>query len=200
MRSIIILSVLISINFITFSQDCYKDYGTTAEMQAYMFLGDYESLLIALLEQVQKDDDKIKFWRYIEIGDCYKQLERYSEAITYYTKYIYHIDVDTIKVINPCIIFPIKALVGRAACKVMLMDFRGALKDAEIIIPIIDIAIENPDYRSDNFLDKKCDAYYTRGVSKLGLGIDKEGACNDLSIAGELGMVKAYEIIKEYCY
>jgi tetratricopeptide (TPR) repeat protein len=200
MRSIIILSVLISINFITFSQDYIKGYGTTPEMVAYELLGDYENLLIALLEEVKKDDDEIKFLRYIEIGDCYKHLEKYSEAITYFTKYIYHIDVDTIQVINSFIIFPIEAFMGRAECKVMLTDFRGALKDTEIIIPIIDIAIENPDYRNDNFLNKKCNAYFTRGLSKLVLEIDKEGACNDLSIAGELGMVKVYEAIEKFCY
>ncbi len=42
------------------------------------------------------------------------------------------------------------------------------------------------------------DAYYGRGVAKLGLGW-KESGCLDLSKAGELGYSKAYEAIRKYC-
>jgi hypothetical protein len=41
-------------------------------------------------------------------------------------------------------------------------------------------------------------AFFYRGVSKYLLG-DKDGACWDLSKAGELGYSKAYLAIREYC-
>ncbi len=42
------------------------------------------------------------------------------------------------------------------------------------------------------------EAYYNRGVGKLGLG-QKDSGCLDLSKASKLGCSKAYEAIKKYC-
>jgi len=42
------------------------------------------------------------------------------------------------------------------------------------------------------------EAYYNRGVAKLGLG-QKDSGCLDLSKARELGFDKAYESIKKLC-
>ena len=42
------------------------------------------------------------------------------------------------------------------------------------------------------------EAYYSRGITKKQLN-DKDGACFDLSKAGELGDMKAYDMIKKYC-
>ena len=41
-------------------------------------------------------------------------------------------------------------------------------------------------------------AYYNRGLAKIQLG-QKDSGCLDLSKAGELGYVEAYEAIKQYC-
>ena len=41
-------------------------------------------------------------------------------------------------------------------------------------------------------------AYFNRGVTKLNLGL-LDGGCLDLSKAGELGIMEAYDVIKEYC-
>ena len=40
--------------------------------------------------------------------------------------------------------------------------------------------------------------FITEDNAKYNLG-DKEGACLDWSKAGELGVMKAYEMIKKYC-
>ena len=42
------------------------------------------------------------------------------------------------------------------------------------------------------------DAYYSRGLLKLALG-EKNGACLDLSKAGELGKAEAYPLISKHC-
>ena len=42
------------------------------------------------------------------------------------------------------------------------------------------------------------DAYKNRGIAKYELG-DKNGGCLDLSKAGELGQMEAYDLIREYC-
>ena len=55
------------------------------------------------------------------------------------------------------------------------------------------------DYSKAIELDPKfADAYYNRGLAKLGLS-KKESGCLDLSKAGELGYAEAYEMIKKYC-
>ncbi len=41
-------------------------------------------------------------------------------------------------------------------------------------------------------------AYYNRGLAKIQLG-QKNSGCLDLSKAGELGVDKVYEVIREYC-
>lgn len=42
------------------------------------------------------------------------------------------------------------------------------------------------------------DAYFNRALVQIYLR-DKEKGCNDLSVAGELGVAQAYSIIKKYC-
>lgn len=42
------------------------------------------------------------------------------------------------------------------------------------------------------------DAYNNRGILKYEIG-NQSGACEDWSKAGELGEMRAYELIKEYC-
>ncbi len=62
-------------------------------------------------------------------------------------------------------------------------DYQGAIKDYDKAIEI------NP---------KDAEAYYNRGLAKIGLG-QKYSGCLDLSRAGKLGYSKAYEAIKKYC-
>ena len=62
-------------------------------------------------------------------------------------------------------------------------DYRGAIQD-------YNKAIE--------FKPKYFEAYYNRGIAKIQLG-QKDSGCLDLSKAGELGYMDAYDAIKEYC-
>jgi len=69
------------------------------------------------------------------------------------------------------------------AVKLSLRDNRGALQD-------INKAIEL------NLND--ANIYSLRGIAKIALG-QKESGCLDLSKAGEMGYMKVYDLIKQYC-
>jgi tetratricopeptide (TPR) repeat protein len=77
----------------------------------------------------------------------------------------------------------IDAYFNRGRAKQFLQAYEDAINDCSKIIQI------NP---------KSVDAYYMRGVLRIDFGDVKNG-CLDLSKAGELGDLKAYETIKERC-
>ncbi len=47
--------------------------------------------------------------------------------------------------------------------------------------------------------DKFAEAYYNRGLMYI-LVNDRTRGCEDLSRAGELGILDAYRVMKRYCY
>ena len=69
------------------------------------------------------------------------------------------------------------------AAKQSLGDHKGALEDLNKAI---------------SYNSKKGVAYHNRAISKFEIG-DTDGACLDLSNAGELGYMESYELIREYC-
>jgi tetratricopeptide (TPR) repeat protein len=75
------------------------------------------------------------------------------------------------------------AYTDRALAKAILQDHRGAIADHDKAIGL------DP---------KNAKGYYHRGLSKIELG-DKDAGCIDLSKAGELGLVKSYDMIKKFC-
>ncbi len=77
----------------------------------------------------------------------------------------------------------IEAYYNRGKAKQYLLAFEDAIGDCSKIIQI------NP---------KNYDAYYMRGILKISFGDIKNG-CLDLSKAGELGDLNAYEAIKDKC-
>ncbi|NJM25219.1 MAG: tetratricopeptide repeat protein [Bacteroidia bacterium] len=77
----------------------------------------------------------------------------------------------------------IEAYFNRGKAKQFLQAYEDAINDCTKIIQI------NP---------KNFDAYYMRGILRIDFGDVKNG-CLDLSKAGELGDLKAYEAIKEKC-
>jgi tetratricopeptide (TPR) repeat protein len=77
----------------------------------------------------------------------------------------------------------IEAYFNRGKAKQYLQAYEDAINDCSKIIQI------NP---------KNFDAYYMRGILRINFGDTKNG-CLDLSKAGELGDLKAYEAIKEKC-
>ena len=108
---------------------------------------------------------------YFEQGDAKYDLEDYRGAISDHNKAIE---------LNPKYAV---AYNNRGIAKGNLEDYRGAISDYNKVIEL------NPQY---------ADAYYNRGVAKYILK-DTNGACLDWSKAGELGYMKAYDLIKEYC-
>jgi tetratricopeptide (TPR) repeat protein len=77
----------------------------------------------------------------------------------------------------------IEAYFNRGKAKQMLLAYEDAINDCSKIIQI------NP---------QSVDAYYMRGLLRINFG-DMKNGCLDLSKAGELGDLKAYEAIKEKC-
>jgi tetratricopeptide (TPR) repeat protein len=77
----------------------------------------------------------------------------------------------------------IDAYFNRGKAKHFLQAYEDAINDCSKIIQI------HP---------KNVDAYYMRGILRLDFG-DMKNGCLDLSKAGELGDLKAYEMIKEKC-
>jgi tetratricopeptide (TPR) repeat protein len=77
----------------------------------------------------------------------------------------------------------IEAYFNRGKAKQYLLAYEDAINDCSKIIQI------HP---------KNFDAFYMRGILRINFGDTKNG-CLDLSKAGELGDLKAYEAIKEKC-
>ena len=88
-------------------------------------------------------------------------------------------DLDKVIELAPDFVY---AYYNRANVAIAMNDYRSALSD-------YDMAIE---------LDPKlADAYYNRGLTHIHLGNNKLGI-QDLSKAGELGLYKAYNVIKRF--
>lgn len=77
----------------------------------------------------------------------------------------------------------VEAYYNRGKAKQFLQAYEDAINDCTKIIQI------NP---------KSVDAYYMRGLLRINFG-DQTNGCLDLSKAGELGDLKAYEAIKDKC-
>ncbi len=77
----------------------------------------------------------------------------------------------------------VEAYFSRGKAKQFLLAYEDAINDCSKIIQI------NP---------KNKDAYYMRGILRIDFG-DLKNGCLDLSKAGELGDIRAYEMIKEKC-
>ncbi len=108
---------------------------------------------------------------YFTRGNVKMKLQDYYGAIADYTSAI---------TINENYI---EAYFNRGKAKQFLLAYEDAINDCSKIIQI------NPN---------NVDAYYMRGILRLNFGDTKNG-CLDLSKAGELGDLRAYEVIKEKC-
>ena len=108
---------------------------------------------------------------YFNRGFSKNELGDYTGAIADYSKAIE---------LNPEYV---EAYFNRGFAKNGLGDYTGAIADYSKAI----------EFNPGNAM-----AYNNRGFAKIKLG-EKYNGCLDLSKAGELGYVKAYDIIKEYC-
>jgi tetratricopeptide (TPR) repeat protein len=110
-----------------------------------------------------------------------------------------------------------EALFARGNVKMKLQDYYGAIDDYSAAIALSENFVEAYFNRGkakqylQAYLDaindctkiiqinpKNMDAYYMRGILRINYGDVKSG-CLDLSKAGELGDLKAYEVIKDRC-
>jgi len=112
-----------------------------------------------------------EFFAYHNRGVIKSILGDYQKSILDYNLAIY---IDPHPSSNYC---------NRGYSKARLNDLRGAISD-------FDTAIEHDPYEGTS--------YYNRGLAKYLLG-DKNSACIDLSKAGELGVIDAYDVIKQFC-
>lgn len=109
------------------------------------------------------------------------------------------------------------AYLHRAQAKLNLKDYRGAILDLNIVIMRLESYLSkkkkiDPKLSKDLIanleqLEKDLDeiltddlarAYLLRGTSKIIIS-DKNSGCLDLSKAGEIGNINAYDLIPKYC-
>ena len=114
-----------------------------------------------------------------ELGDNRGALKDFDIAIKYTPDYSY-------------------AFYDRANLRYKMKDFRGALEDFDRFIAL------GKNFNHGDGLDgllssPMANAYFDRGKIKIENFNQKESGCQDLSKAGELGYMKAYELIKKYC-
>ncbi len=153
------------------------------------------------------EEEKKKLVEHCTNGDAKLITGHYSEAIDDYNQAI-EIDPKDASI-----------YVNRGRAKQEIGDFSGAIKDYSKAIEVdpkysssyghrgkikFDLgdkrgAIDDYNKAIDNDPSNENIGgwYYNRGVAKLQTG--EQSGCIDLSKAGELGCVEAFELIKEYC-
>jgi tetratricopeptide (TPR) repeat protein len=158
-----------------------KDFNTAIEIdpfyvEAYNYRGNAKSDLEDNTGAIQDYNKAIEIkpnyaYAYYNRGIVKGNLENYRGAIQDYDKAI-EIKPNYVEAYN-----------NRGTLKVRIKDFIGAIKDLN---------------RTIELYPNCADAYFNRAIAKFRLD-DKAGACLDLSKAGELGIIRAYELIKQYC-
>jgi len=146
-----------------------------------------------------------------------KQIEQYyHEGITNLANQKYYLAIQSFNNVLELDSSYSKAFVSRGCTKAALKDFFGAIADFDKAISINNydtVAYYNRgvafgrlkkykyalnDFNTSIQLNKNyADAYEARGMIKLLL--HRKDGCLDLSKAGELGSIKAYSLIKQFC-
>ena len=150
---------------------------------------------------------------YYEKGMNHYNSKNYAAAISELTKVIETEEKGNV----------LSALYIRAQCKNKLEDYRGALLDYNILFSIVEneseslavvyldrgrikAILKNYDGAEQDFTraielkDGYAEALINRGIIRSRFLEKTEKGCLDFSRAGELGITKAYEFIKEECH
>ena len=200
MKRIILIGILVVAGFSSFSQNAKE--LTQKGMEAYE-RREYMEALINLNKAIELDPEYSRAY-YLRAGikdtfdDRHGAMKDYNKALEKNPKFA-------------------DAFFARGNVKMKLQDYYGAIDDFSSAITINENYIEAYFNRgkAKQFLEayedaindcskiieinpKNVDAYYLRGVLRINFGDTKNG-CLDLSKAGELGDLKAYETIKEKC-
>ena len=109
------------------------------------------------------------------MGSISRDQQQYSKAIRYFNAYIWS---------DPTCESCAQMYSDLGYCQFVLGDYKAAKKSLDKAVKLKPGAAE---------------AYYYLGKSNIILGY-KEDGCDDLSKAGELGFLDAYEAMKKYCY
>lgn len=154
-----------------------QDYKSRADFYIQIGLtekakNDYQKALLIL-------KNPSSHWDFSERAGIKTSLEDYKGAISDYTSAI---QLDT--TCNSC--FRLYGL--RAHCKAKIQDFVGALADYT----------KNLQLNSSPSLETG-EVYCNRGIVKLNMNNIK-GACEDWREASNLGYMKSFDFIKQYCH
>jgi tetratricopeptide (TPR) repeat protein len=201
MKLPVLLSVLVFISIVSFAQTTAKDY--TQRGRELLEKSEYVEALVNLNKAIEIDPNfSAAYYLRGNIKDNFEDrhgaMKDYNLAIEKNSKFA-------------------EALYARGNVKMKLQDYYGAIDDYSAVITINENNVDAYFARgkAKQFLQayqdaindcskiiqlkpKNADAYSMRGILRIEFGDTKNG-CLDLSKAGELGDLKAYELIKEKC-
>ncbi|MGF1639152.1 MAG: tetratricopeptide repeat protein [Cyclobacteriaceae bacterium] len=132
-------------------------------------LGDFTGAMSDFESAIKIKSDYLE--AYVARGDTRYATQNFEGAIEDYT-YILELDDDMLDIYYK-----------RGQAKLMLSSYSEAIQDCDKILE------QNP---------KNVDAYFLRGVIKVEYGLLDSG-CRDLSVAGEMGDLRAYDEIRKRC-
>ncbi|HEU5291731.1 MAG TPA: tetratricopeptide repeat protein [Cyclobacteriaceae bacterium] len=196
-----LLCVLVLFSFVSYAQTTAKDY--TQKGRELLEKSEYVEALVNLNKAIEMDPN-IAAAYYLRgnikdnFDDRHGAMKDYNLAIEKNSKFA-------------------DALYARGNVKMKLQDYYGAIDDYTAAITINENYVDAYFARgkAKQFLQayqdaindctkiiqlkpKSADAYSMRGLLRIEFGDTKNG-CLDLSKAGELGDLKAYDLIKEKC-
>lgn len=193
-----ILEYTKAINFNPNDADAYTNRGFAKNK-----LRDYKGAILDFSKAIELNPSEAK--SYFNRGSAKANSEDYQGAIADFSKAIE---------INPNFA---ESYHYRGNLKYTLNDYRGAIVDNSKAIEIIsnyeDAYITRANARLEiqefkeaisdfsaalNINPKNSETYYRRGLAKIAIA-QKDSGCLDLSKAGELGYLDAYDAIKKYC-
>lgn len=201
MKLPVLLSVLVFASILTNAQTTAKDY--TQRGRELLEKSEYVEALVNLNKAIELDPNfSAAYYLRGNIKDNFEDrhgaMKDYNLAIEKNSKFA-------------------DALYARGNVKMKLQDYYGAIDDYSAVITINENNVDAyfARGRAKQFLQayqdaindctkiiqlkpKSADAYSMRGILRIEFGDTKNG-CLDLSKAGELGDLKAYELIKEKC-
>ncbi|MCC5931354.1 MAG: hypothetical protein JJU28_19045 [Cyclobacteriaceae bacterium] len=175
----------------------------TNEATLFYEKNDFSSALIVLKRALEEDQNYEK--AYLVRGNIKKRMGDFQGALRDFEK--------SISLKPDCK----EAIIARGDVKYITQDYNGAILDYTTVIDMNTEMLEVYYKRgqaklmlsayNEAILDcdkiieknpKNIDAYFLRGVIKIEYGLVESG-CRDLSTAGEMGDLRAYDELRKHC-